>query len=500
MKYNGSRSFFGNVFLTAGAEFIGLASNLVVVSLLGWWLGPVALAEYLLLRRVNILVLSGSRAGMGTALPRYVAQSAGAGPRQQESRAYFVGGAVVVMLISVALAAILVAGRREFAAWLFGNADRGALVLALALMLVGLAAHTVVYGYYVGLLQMGWGSIITVWNLAIIPVGVVSAMGRTHSVAWLVGTIAVLTTICSALFSIPIIRQASRHPLPGLTARIRELLRYGIPRVPGDLGNAALLAVGPVVAAHYVSMGRVSSLLLGMTILAVVSYGSIPVRTVLLSQVSTMLEKGAIENVRAKLETLAAAVPEISVFICVQFFIFADMVVRLWVGPSFLHEVIVIRLLILAIPPYMFFTMLRSTIDAAAIKAHNTVNILMGLGTYIVLLVLSVEILPAHWLPQAVAGSLLAALAVVGVLTARTFCRLFGVTIPWRRSLPSVIVATALGGVSLLYRLLQNTPIRPIPVAGLELCLGLGYLTILALFGSTWVRYTWRMALREIHI
>jgi O-antigen/teichoic acid export membrane protein len=498
MGSNRKRTFIGNVFLTSGAEAISLASNVVVISLVGWWLGPVALAEYLLLRRVSIWLQSGSRVGVSTALPRYVAQTVGSESRSRDSGAYFAGGMAVVMLLTVGLAAVLLAGRAEFAAWIFGNGKLGELVLALALMLVGLGTYSVVYCYYLGLLDMIRANLLGVC-MAIIPVGAVLALGKSHSIAFIAGAIGVLTMIVSVLFSIPILRQPGFFPLSGVRARTRELLRYGVPRVPGDFGNYALLAIGPVVAAHYVPMARVSSLLLGMTVLAVVSYGTLPVRTVLLSHVSMRLEKGGVDSIRGGLQTLVAAVPEISIFLCVQLFIFADVIVRYWVGPNFLNQVDVIRLLILAIPPYMFFTLLRSSIDAATIKAHNTANVLIGLAIYIALLGLTVVSLPAHWVPEGVAGSLLAAIGALGILTARTFCRLYGARIPWRRLIPSMVAAGLLGGVSLLYRSLQGAWVRPTPVIGLELLLGASYLGILGLFGSGWVRYSWRMALREIH-
>lgn len=491
---NKQKPFIWDVALTFGAESAVLVSSLLLISVLGRWLGPVALAEYLLVRRVSTWFLAGSRLGLATALPRYVALASGTKARGRECPAYFLGGAATMMISAVFVGVILVVGRHGFADLFFGRGNHGTLVLAMALLLVGTSTQSSVYGYYRGILDMVRANAVTVAALAVLPLAVVVGLASTKSVPLIVGAIGGLTVVVSVLFVVPLFRRIPWDRLPPLAPKTSELLRYGLPRVPGDFGQAALLAVGPVVAAHYVSMARLSSLLLGLGMLMVIGYAVSPLGVVLLSKVSIMLGKGAMESVRARLEHLAVAVPELSVFACVQLLVFADIAVRIWVGSKFLGDIDVIRLLILAIPPYLYYVMLRGTVDAAAVRAHNAESVLIALGVHLVLLFAAVTMVPARFLLEAVAASLLLSLVVLGFLTLRIFCRLYGVRLAWCRSAPAVGAALGLGGVAWLFRRIHGSPVQPIEVCLLECGLCLAYLGILRRLGSSWVDLAWKMA------
>lgn len=491
---SGEKPFLWDVSLTLGAEITVMASSVVLISLLGRWLGPVALAEYLLLRRVTVWFLAGSRLGMGTALPRYVAWAASTEDGAKDCTTYFVGSFGFMMLSTLVVALALVWERGPVAAWLFGNGDRGALVIALAALLIGLVAQSTVYGYYRGLLKMVPANALQVATLSILPVAAVILLARRQSVALIVEAIGVVTVALSIAFALPVLRRTVDIRWSRLALRAHELLKYGIPRMPGDFGIAALLAIGPIMAAHYVPMARVSSLLLGISMVTAIGYAVSPVGIVLLSKVSMMLGQGARESVRSRLRHLAAAVPELSVFVCVQLLVFADVAVRTWVGPKFLGDLLIIRLLILAIPPYLFYVMLRSTIDAVHVTPYNARNVLIGLGIYVSLLAGTVVLLPTGQLLEAIAASLLLSVTALGILTGRTFCRLYELQIPWRQSAPAIGAALALGVVAWLFRLVQGPTINPLTVLALEVGLGLVYLATLKYTGSTWIRYVWDMA------
>ncbi len=488
------KPFFWDISLTTVAEFTVMGSSLLLISLLGRWLGPVALAEYLLLRRVTVWFMAGSRLGLATALPRYVAWSSGQRGTEHERHTYFFISAAFMMLTTVGVATILVLGRRTFAEWLFGSRYRSALVIALALLLIGLVAQSAVYGYYRGLLDMVRANLLQVVNLTVMPLTVLLVLARTGSIPIIVGAIGGVTAILSVLFALPVLRKLTQVGLSRVTQYGGELLRYGIPRMPGDFGIAALLAVGPVVAAHEVPMAKVSSLLLGVSILTAIGYAVSPIGVVLLSKVSMMLGGGAAENVRSRLRLLAAAVPEMSVFVCAQLFVFADVAVRTWVGSKFLDQVGVIRLLILAIPPYLFYVVLRSTIDAADVTPYNARNVLIGLAVHLVLLAAVVTLMPRGLLLEGIAGSLLVAFMVLGFLTERTFCRLYKLRVPWRRSAPAISIALGFGCVAWVFRFWHGAPVKPLVVVAIEAGFGLAYLAILRAIGSTWLQCAGEMA------
>jgi O-antigen/teichoic acid export membrane protein len=484
------RLFLHDVAITMSAEATAMVSSLVLTAMLSRWMGARPLSEYLLLRRVLSWALGVMTLGMATGLPRYVAHSAG---NAKDESPYFLAALLCMIPANLCLAALIYPFRATFAGWLFGDVEEAGLVVALALLLIGYAIHRAVYGYYRGLLDMARANLLEVLNAAILPLAVVVVMARDHSVAAMMGTIGVLMSAVATFFAVPVLLRLRGATTLRLGKRGRELIQYGVPRIPGEFGAAALTALGPMLAVHFVRIARVTPLLLGLNMLMVIGYAAGPLGVVLLSKVSMMLGQNQHEAVQARLRLLVAGVVEFSVFACIQLAIFADVVVRAWVGPGFLDEMGIIRVVLLAIPPYLFFATLRSTIDAATVKPYNTANVMTSLAVYVALIFAWIKFLPSHSLLVGIAGSLLSSQILLALLTARTFRRLYGVGVPWRQLGPSFVTALGLGAVALVFRSWMRGPL-PVPLAVLvEAVLAAIYLAILARLGSGWLSYAWNV-------
>jgi O-antigen/teichoic acid export membrane protein len=481
-----------DVGLTAATEVIVLLTSLILVSLFGRLLGAVALGEYLLLRRVVAGLQSGVGLGLGVAVPRYVAHTVN-GP-SGKPEAYFLAGLICLTGFASCVGFLLIMGKQSFAYWLLGSAQRAHLILPLSLMLVGSAVQVPVYGYYRGMLAMGRANALEVCNLALIPIVTVTLLYRSHSVALIVSVIGCFTLFSAGLFAVPIVPIFLRGGRPPFTQQAAELLRYGIARVPGDFGGGALFAVGPMLASHYIPMGRVSHLLLGISILMAVGYSAGPLGIVLLSKVSMLLADNRIDEVRTCLGFLMDAVLELSVFGTLQLLVVADILVRLWVGSDLSQGIPIIRILLLAIPFYLFYVAFRSVIDAGSTKAYNARNIIMSLAVYPVLAVVAVKMIPMRFLLEAIAVCMLATLVVLAWLTASTTRRLYRLKVAWGHYRRSMLVALVLGGVSVMLHWSQHFPRTAVQLATLEVAMaGLFLLAILKL-GSPWLEYLWSAA------
>ncbi len=479
--------------LTMATEFSVLTAGLILVSLFGRLLGTVGLGEYLLLRREASWLLTGVLLGMGNALPRYIGYSVK--KPAGERHAYFLAGASCLMGFTILVSVVLYVGRQYFAHLLFGNAQLAGLILPLCFMLTGLAAQTAAFGYYRGVLAMKRANAIQVVHFAIIPIAVVAVLYPTHSVALILSVSGGLTVIAAALFARPIFREIRRSPLPKLRPYATELMRYGVARVPGDFGAAALFAIGPLITTHYLPMTEVAYLLLGSNFLLVMGYTAGPLGVVLLSKFSMMLGQNRLAEVRDSLEHLVRAVLDISVFASLQLVVFTDVLVRLWVGPSFRPAIPIIRLMLLAIPPYLFYMALRSSIDAVTVKPRNAGNVIVALAIYLALIAASVKTLTGSFLLEGIAAGLVAALTVLGVLTARTFRDLYNLSVPWGKCASSMAAAVGLGAVSFAFRWIQPDHHESLVTLLWELLVGGLYVGVLTRLGSPWLGFVWDKAL-----
>ncbi len=484
--------FFRDLGMTAATEFALLASSLVLVSLFGRLLGAVALGEYLLLRRVITGLQPPVQLGLGTALPRYVAHTVNRPGGERE--AYFLSALTCLIGAALGSGLVLIAGQQYFARWLFGNVEMIRLVLPLSIWLLGLAAQAAVYGYYRGCLAMGLANTLQLCSLGVVPVLAVVALFRTGSVALLMSVMGLSMFLLSGLFAVPIVRRLARTKPSHLTRHARELLSYGVGRVPGIFGAAMLFAAGPVIASHYVPLAQVSYLLLGLSMLKAVSYSTSPLGTVLLSKVTMMRAENRLVEVQTHLGYLLSAVMEVSAFVCLQVLVFADVLIRIWVGPRFLDGTSIIRLLMLGIPFYVFATALRSALDAASWRPYNTGNVLAALALFLALAGAATRVTSGNVLLEAIAGALAATLAFFAWLTSRVVRRFYGLRVPWGPSAAPILFGLLLGGAGFLFHWARGARTGAVELISLELCLAALFIVVLMKRGSPWVLFLWNTA------
>lgn len=481
-----------DIWLTTATQFAVLFVGLAVVSLLGRTVGAIALGEYLLLRRVYAWLQAVALLGMGGGLTRYVAHSEE--KPDSERAGYFLaavacGGAVTLGLVVVLNVTKSFSGR-----WLFGSVQMAHLIFPLSLMLVAGAAHKFVYGYHRGRLAMKRANALQFCTLVFVPLGAVLAFFRTGSVALIVNAMSVLTILCAGLFALPILPELRTGSQIELRRHAAEMLRYGIPRVPGGFANGALFALGPIIAAHYLPVGEVSYLLLGVSVLMAVATTAEPLGSILLSKVSMILAQDRLSELRTHLAYLQAAVLELYVFACLQVVVFADVVVRVWVGPSFLGGLVILRLVSLAIPSYLLFVALRSVVDAASVRPHNTNNVLVACAVFLLLTAVAVRAAPRSLLLASIAGSLVVAIGILAWLTNHTVRKLYQVGVEWRRSALPLLVGVFLAGTSLLFHWAQEFRTGLGLFLLIEMATGVVFLGLLKQMGSPWIPFFWQLA------
>jgi O-antigen/teichoic acid export membrane protein len=482
-------SFVWDVAVTTAASGLMLVQGVLSVSLVGRWLGALAVGEYLLVSRVASWLGSGMQLGIGVALPRYVAR----GTAQHSSGLSYLTSALLCLLsVALAIGALLLLARQVFAKWLFGRSEMAYLVLPLVLVLLGQVIQTAVYGYYRGHLWMQWANSLQVVNMVLVPIGAILLLYRHGSVASILTLNGAASAASAFLFLIPAVRLFRPADLRDIRPHLSELLQYGVARVPGEFAGNALIALGPVIASHYLPISEVSGLLLGIGMLMAVSASVAPCGTVLLSKISMMLARNQVQAVQLQLQHFIAGVLELSVFVCLQVIVFADVIVQAWVGSGYLKGVGVIRITLLSIPFWLFFVALRSAIDAATVVAHNAHNGYIALAVFLGLTGAAVAFVPRAYLLDAIAGALMGAFAVLAWRTAGVAQELLGVKVPWRQCAAPLALGTALGiGSYAIHHAARDLALPAIML--LEVAISVMFVLFLPRLGSTWLRESWKL-------
>jgi O-antigen/teichoic acid export membrane protein len=366
--------------ITFIAEFLVLISSLLAYKLAAVFLGNAGFSEYALSRRALSLIQPALILGFGVAIPRYVAYSSQSTSKHPDF--YFVSGGGLLLLVVLFASSVMYLFKENIAFLLFGARGYRYLIFPLGLMLVGIVSHLLCYTYFQGKLDMVKANVLQIINIAVIPLVAFLFSNNTAKILALMGVLW-LTVSMISLFLI-FRRLEIPETIMDVLPYAKELLIYGIQRVPGDFALAALLSLVAIFTAHTVGgVEQAGYVAFGVSILSAAGSLFAPIGIVLLPQASQMFAKLEMVRLRYYVKRILA-VSIVSTLVGVIFFMsFADEIIRLYLGSSFLGVSSAAKLIALGVVPYAVFVSVRSILDSYYLKAVNAKNIVISLCLFV---------------------------------------------------------------------------------------------------------------------
>lgn len=400
--------------LTFAAEFGTLAAGLLVLRLAASNWGTVGFGEYVLVRRTLSLLQLPILCNMGIAISRYVA-IAGVQAARHTRATYVVAATAVALGASLACSTALLLLAGPVARLVFGSGQFASDIRIIAIALPGLVLHGVAYGYYRGRLQLLAANALQVLNLALMPLAAMAIPGA--SVPQAVLAMAVAWNVVALGFMTPPLLAARGEIRDRIGDAITELLRFGVPRVPGEFALAALFSLPTIITAHFGGIEKAGFVGLGVSLLSMVGSMYAPLGQIVLPSVSAMAARGDTRTLRHDVQWLWLVCVASGALMVVVLAVGARLLVTLYVGVEFLPAVPVVRLVLLAGLPHITYVVLRNVLDALDPRPLNARNVVSAL---LVFLVVALGI----GKPEGVGLALLAGVTLLGGLSLRDANRL----------------------------------------------------------------------------
>lgn len=397
--------------------------GILLLKLAASMLTPAGFGEYALSRRAVGLLYLPLVLGLGVAAPRYISIARTGTVAGFSEGSFAIATLTAGLVPPLAVVLLLNLAPSWSSTLIFGTSTLSALVGPSTIALAGIALHSMVYAVYRGRSEMGFANLMQLVNLGITPVAAFWLADRTAAAvltatgtAWLavsaVGLIHVLFRERGQFAS------GFSQQYSNLRSALRVLLRFGVPRVPGEFALVGLFAVPALIAVRTQGVVAAGQFSAALSVLTMLAGAFAPVSLVLLPRASAQVATGDIAGLRRLvLKILVGGILLATAGVVVGELLIPPFI-RWYFGEAFVPAIPVFRACLIGAIPYAVYILMRSILDALDVKALNSRNLIISLIVAVVLCLVDSSLL---WMSFAIVASL----TLLGGLTLRdTYARL----------------------------------------------------------------------------
>lgn len=404
-------------------ELVVMVASILVLKFAAQLLGVVGFGEYTLSRRAIALLYLPLVMGLGIAAPRYVAIArAGALPGYSE-RSFAIATFTAGLLPSLIVILLMNLSPGAASAIIFGTSSMARLVPGATIALGGVAVHSMVYAVFRGRGEMRLANSLQLFNNGIVPVA--AFLLAPHDAATILTVTGATWIVTSGIALVAVLALEERSTVSehGLTDHLRVLLRFGLPRVPGEFALVGLFGLPALIALRVHGVAAAGQFSAGLSLLTIASSVFAPVGLVLLPKASAQAATGDLLGLKHFVVKMLAG----GIILIVTGVIVGELLIPWFVGwyfgKAFMPAIPIFRACLLGAIPYVVYVLLRNVLDALDVRALNSRNLLITLAVLMTLCLLRTEIM-------SMALSLLAALTLLSILSLRdTYVRLGRLTV-----------------------------------------------------------------------
>lgn len=408
---------------TLVTELVVMTASVLVLKLAAQLLGVVGFGEYTLSRRAIALLYLPLVMGLGIASPRYVAIArAGALPGYSE-RSFAIATFTAGLLPALIVILLMNLSPGTASALLFGTSSMANLVPGATIALGGVAVHAMVYAVFRGRGEMRMANSLQLFNNGIVPVAAFLLAPHHAATILTVTGITWIVTGGIALVAVPAMEEREVSREHGMRDHLTLLLRFGLPRVPGEFALVGLFALPALIALRVHGVAAAGQFSAGLSLLTIVSGVFAPVGLVLLPRASAQAATGDLLALKHFVVRMLAGGIVLVVIAVVIGELLIPQFVGWYFGKDFVPAIPIFRACLLGAIPYVIYVLLRNVLDALDVRAVNSRNLIISLVVLLILFLVRTDIM-------SMALSLVAALTLLSILSLRdTYTRLGRLTV-----------------------------------------------------------------------
>jgi O-antigen/teichoic acid export membrane protein len=350
--------------------------------------------------------------GLGIAAPRYIAIARAGAIEGYTESAFATATLTAGLLPPLTLALLFNLAPQTGAALLFGRQSYFYLVPPATIALAGISLHAMVYAVYRGRSEMRFANVLQIANLALAPL-IGFAVGENSAASVLTATGVTWLLISGvALIHVLYRERADWRGLASMREHLKVLLRFGLPRVPGEFALVGLFAIPSLLAVRAHGIVEAGQFSAALSVLTMAAGTFAPVGLVVLPRASAMVATGDIAGVKRLVRRILIG----GILVAAGGVVIGELVIPFFIkwyfGEAFVPAIPYFRAVLLATIPYAVYILMRSILDALDVRALNSRNLIVTVSIVTILCLVNRSII---WM----AGSIVGSLVLLSVLTLR---------------------------------------------------------------------------------
>jgi len=363
-----------NYVLTYITEFAVLISGVLVYKLAAGSFGKDGFNEYSICRRTLSFIQPLLIMGFGVGLPRYIA-IASANNLTKKISSYFYSAFIILAAVMLLVSVAFMLFDHQLSFLFFGNESYYTLIFPLLIMLGGMVLHSLCYSFFRGEIRMNSANILQLLNMGLVPMTIFAFGKNIYHVLLLTGFAWIFVSLIFFIYIVMKLKPEKEH----LFESGKELLKYGLQRVPGDVALGAFFALPTYFMAHLVNdnLDSAGNAAFAISLLNMIGAAFGPICLLLLPQASKAIaarDYTSLKKYSKEILILTLVVSGLGLLIAE---VFASPLISLYMNGDYPDLVTVVRIVMPACVGYAVYISLRSILDAYHVKAVNTRNIFL---------------------------------------------------------------------------------------------------------------------------
>jgi O-antigen/teichoic acid export membrane protein len=366
-------------FLTYGATII---TNALFYYILTAHLGESGFEEYMLSRRVFAIFMVTSMLGIAVALPRELSRRFDAETFQTTANLFIASLLIILSSMTVFLLLFLIFD--EKLAYLFwGNQKYTYLLYPIISLMGSMAINSLIFALLRGKMMMGFANSLTLIT-ALLPIFLIFFVNKIPIFLYLQSALTLFISILFIYFSVDKKTAQFKFDIKTIVEELKTLLKFGVPRVPGDLSFEALTSLPVFFTAHLLGTTEASYLAFGLTIMSMIGSALAPFNLILLPLVSSKLKNNDYKGIESHISKLLKFIIPGAIIMSIIIFFSSGLIVKYYLHSSNINASDTIKYVSILLIPYILYMFLRSANDSFYSKPVNSINCIIALCIFCV--------------------------------------------------------------------------------------------------------------------